>query len=333
MKTRKRAAFRLLVAVALVATGLAATASSANAAGGERGQLLIKGPGSLYTGQRADVAESVAAGSTATFMLKIRNTSSTTEQYNFWVGYSDKSCTVASCSVHAVLTTGGVDVTALAAASNYYTEPIAPGGTQIYTLKLTPSTKNSTPGDYFQWIGVLNDTAGYEVSGGVFADLNVIRSTGTSGADQFVSSTGSPATSRAPAVAWTFVSAPSVVVNKTFTYTVKLMNDSPTPSSISYDLQPFDQCSSYFPLRITQGTRNVTLAVVRNQYSTGTLAHGASVTLTITGTYSPGGADCLETNSGEGTEGWESDARDSAGDRTEISLFFSPADAYTPPLP
>lgn len=315
---------RSLMVAVLIATGSLAFASSASALGGEQGELLIKGPGSIYAGMESFVSLSVAAGATASFAFEVRNTGLSTAQFNIQVT-TGTNC-AASCTATPVVSTGSLVVTSLAMGPNgYFTAPIAPGAVATYALKVTPSKTGATPGDDLFYQLRLADTAGTQLHGYSFAGVNITRSVGTTGAEQFASSSGTPATSGNAVSQYGLVTAPSVPVDKTYAYTVKLVNDSATAGSIRYQLAAVGQCGTYFPIRVMQGSTNVTLAALRGTYSTPKLAHGASVTLTLTGTSTPGGADCLATNDYSGTSQWQSIARDSAGDLSGNVLLFSPA--------
>src|SRR5437868_7147803 len=124
--------------VALVAGSLFAVAAPAGAANLD-GKLQIKGPGSAYTWANGDnvtsahyVSLSVAAGSAATYSVKVVNTGSEVAQYNIKLPFSDPSLTIA-------VTSGSIIATPLALGPDgYYTSPIKPGAAQLITVKITP---------------------------------------------------------------------------------------------------------------------------------------------------------------------------------------------------
>lgn len=318
---------RSVLAAVLTCTSVVTFASAASALGGEQGVLLLKGPGSLY-GQPGNVATlSVAAGTAASFAFEVRNTGTSTAQYNLQLDTGGGQC-AAACTSSAVVTSGSVDVTSLIAGPNgYFTAPIAPGAVATYTLKITVAKTGSTPGDDLPYQVRLSDTAGNQLGRTSQALVNVTRSTGTGGADQFVSSSGTPATSGNAVSGYGAATAPTVAVDKTFSYTVKLMNDSATATFISYHLLTDPNCSSYFPVTIAQksslGSTNVTTAVLNGTYRTATLAHGGSVTLIVTGTSLAGGAHCLDSNN-TGFEDWLGVTGDSSSDSAQNYLVFSP---------
>ncbi|MGN6723289.1 MAG: hypothetical protein ACTHJM_11830 [Marmoricola sp.] len=317
----------MLVAVVLVGTSVAAFASTATAAGGEHGELLLKGPGTVYGSPGAEASLSVAPGVAASFAFEVRNTGSPNSQFNIRLAAVGHAC-AAACSSAVSLTAGNVAVTPTADGPNgYYTVPLGQGAVALYTLKITPNKNGATPGDLFYYRLILSDTAGNHLGPAAFANVNITRGKGTGGADQFASSAGTPPTS-GNAASTGVVTAPSVAVDKTYSFTVKLMNDGLAPSRIAYSIIPSGACSPYFPIKIKQGTAlsgtDVTTSVLNGTYQTASLAHGASVTLTITGTSLVGGAACLASVY-TGTENWYGATSDSSGDHTATFLDFSPA--------
>lgn len=328
---------RSFLAAVLTATAMAGFAPTASALGGEQGVLLLKGPGSVYGQPGAISSLSVAAGSTATFGFEVRNTGSSVAQFNIQL-LSDSGTCFWGCSAQEVMTAGSTDVTSLASGPNgYFTAPINPGSVATYTLKITPAKLNSSgplttgsvPGDLLDFPIRLSDTAGTQLGLTSSALVNITNGTGSgSGADQFVSASGTPVTSGNYVSGWGIATAPSVVVGKTFAFTVKLMNDGTTPTAITYQLGEVQACTAYFPLKIMQGSTlsgtNVTAAVLAGTYSTATLAHGASVTLNVTGTSLSGGAACLQAHHA-GSAAWAGTTQDAASDTALNYLVFSPA--------
>jgi hypothetical protein len=327
MRARLTSLFRLLSAAVLAATAFVGFASTASAAGGEHGALLLKGPGSVYGSPGGLAALSVAPGTTATFNFEVRNDGNYGSQFNLQA--SEGEACAAACSVAVSISAGSTNITQTALGPNgYYTAPLAHGAVAVYTLKVTPSKQYITLGDLFYFRLILSDTAGHQLGPTSIAYLNVTRSKGTGPADQFVSSSGTPATSGNFA-ATGIVSAPSVAVDKTFSYTVRLMNDASAPSRISYQLTPSGACSPYFPIKVKQGSAlsgtDVTSSVLDGTFQTAPLAHGASVTLTVTGTSLVGGAGCLE-GYVTGSQNWYgATSTDISGERTATFLLFSPA--------
>lgn len=327
MRIRLHSAIRTLAAAVLLTSALVTVASPATAAGGEQGELLLKGPGTVYGGPASLASLSVAPGTAAAFSFEVRNTGPSTAQYNIQLSSAGNVC-AAACTSSAVITTGSLVVTQLAAGPNgYFTAPIAPGATAVYSLKITESKTGATPGDDVIYQLRLSDTAGAALGSSSTVYVNATRSTGTRAAEQFLSASGTPSTS-GNASSFGIVTAPSVTVDKAFSFTVKLTNDSASPTPIAYVLN-FGQpnCSAYFPIKVVQsstlGGTNVTAAVTGGTYSTPALGHGASVTLTVSGTSLAGGLQCL-LGYGNGFADWSGVA--SADNQSTLGyLIFSPA--------
>jgi hypothetical protein len=318
-----------VIAAALVASSLVGFASTANAAGGEQGVLLMKGPGSLYAGPNTLESLTVSAGSAASFGIEVKNTGSSTAQFNLQLSSAMTTCATA-CAPTAVITTGSLIVTPLAAGPNgYYTAPIAAGAVATYTLKIT-TNKTMAPGDLLRYEVQLADTAGNPLGSTSAAYVGATRGTGGSAADQFVSAPGNPATSPRDTSSLGLATSPSVALGKSFTFTVKLMNDGAGPAAIGYRLYLNQLCDAYFPIKVTQpsklGSIDVSAAVQNGTYQTSTLARGASVTLTVTGVSLAGGENCLlDGGSSYGTAIWNSYSWVGSTASTFNYLLFSPA--------
>lgn len=316
---------RSLMAVMVLGASLTAFASSANAAGGEQGELLLRGPGSVYGQQESIATLAIAAGGSASFGFRVHNTGSATAQFNIQLSAPQDSCSPA-CSSTAVVTTGSLIVTPLTAGPNgYFTAPIAPGAVANFTLKITPSKAGTSPGDLFGYQLQLSDSAGTQLGWPSRAFVQIARNTGTGGADQFVSASGNPPTSGNANTRYGYATAPSVVVDQAFSFTVRLMNNGALPRRISYDVYIDEaRCAAYFPIKVTQGSTDVTTAAQTGTYQTANLAHGASVTLTVKGVSLPGGAACLLTYD-TGSADWFSYASNAVGDQGMAYLLFTPA--------
>lgn len=321
-------ALRWFVVAILIAASLTTFASSASAAGGEQGVLLMKGPGSVYAGPESLASLSVAAGTAASFGFEVKNTGPATAQFNIQVTLLGETCS-SPCPPTTVVQTGSLIVTQLARGPNgYFTAPIAPGGIATYTLKVTPNKTGTMPGDYIVYDLQLADTAGASLGYASRAFVNITRSKGTTSADQFVSASGTPPTSGKDQSAFGMATAASVGIDKTFTFSVKLMNDGLAPTQIPYELYEEQPCQAYFPIKVTQpsglGSIDVSTAVQNGSYKSPTLAHGASVTLTVTGTSFAGGSQCLNAHD-TGTTDWYGITDQTGQDWQVDYLVFSPA--------
>ena len=280
--------------IALVAIGLVVAPTGAGASGGEQGVLRIHGPGSTFAGSFAFVTQVVSApGATGTFAVQVKNNGPTTAQFNFRVASTGQLCGGACTAPSDTVSAGSVVVTSLAHGPNgYYTAPIAPGKTAALTFKVvTPKAPNSLPGDTFGYQIDLLDTAGNPLD---FAYVHVSNkvAAGTLGADQYVSASGTAATTTLPSGLMS-VTAPAFAVNGIATFTIKLKNDSAVAEPIHFSIGSLGACSSFFKGKVVVGSTDVTALVAADNYATPTLAHGASVTLKLTVQHLSGAAACL----------------------------------------
>jgi hypothetical protein len=313
---------RALVALTLIGAGLV-MAAPAQAAGGTQGELLLKGAGSVYGGPGAETIVSAKFGTAGSFAVGVRNTGSSTAQFVLRLSPACGQFPPYSCPTAPVLLSGTTNITAAALGPNgYTTAPIAPGATATYTLKLVDATTGPYAGVAVLYALTLSDTAGNQLGLTSLAVREDLTTRLTPGVDQFVSSTGSPSTQGD-------VTAESVAVGKTFTYSVRLVNQRPGPTKISYRIFPyFQDCSADFPLKVNQGSAlgpNVTAAVLAGTYSTPNLGRGASTTLILTGTSGAGGAACLGSGDQVGWMGWIGFSRDAAGGGIQHLMTFNPA--------
>jgi hypothetical protein len=295
----------LAVGVMLVApTGVAA-------AGGEQGELLIHGAGTVFAGPNAVPVVVTTAGAVATFTFEVANTGTSVAQYNLRAANLNNSCDPSGCpSATITVMAGSVNVTPSVTGPNgYFTAPIAAGKTATYTFKLTVPKTGVADNLYVARIGLF-DTAGNSLS--LETPVAEIKdTTGTSDFDQFFNGTGQP-TVRVPGTTFSSgdgVSTTNVGLGQTAKFTVKLQNDSATPSVITYGLTELFGCSSFWQVTAMQGSVNVTSAVLAGTYQTPSLAHAASTVLTISMKLLSSPHACLGPN---GDDQWQSTSSDSA---------------------
>jgi hypothetical protein len=274
-------------AAVLVATF--AVASPASAAGGEQGELLIRSIGTAYAnGPVSAPAERVTtAGTAVTFSVEVLNTGSSTAQFLLRLSPGQTSCDPSGCPAPAIaLTQGSLNVTASASGANgYYTPPIAPDKLAVLSLKVTPPRTAVPDNAYFELLE-LDDTAGSRL-GTAVADTSIKDSTGTNSYDQYFNAAGqqplaAPAGTFSNSVIGMSQAEP---LGGTATFTVRLRNDSTTPTEIQYGFLDQTQCNADFHIVAKVGTTDVTNAVENGTYFTPMLAHGGQTTITITVKY------------------------------------------------
>lgn len=284
MRGSVRSVVRTGFAVVILVVGVAGLSDPASATGGEQGVLRVKGPGSVYAGSGAFVTLYAAAGTTESFGFQVKNTGTVQSQYNVKIsGGSCLSCAQPTLAVFA----GSLVLTKLTQGPNgYFTAGIDPGKLATYTLRVT-LPKTAPPASYAGYSVNLTDTAGNPLDS-VSVRANVTKAKGTTDHSQFVSASGTPATTNPDplfgiAQAGT-VTAPSLANGGTATFTIKLMNNSTTVTTIGYGLQFRTDCDNY-KTTVKAGATDVTDAVSDGTYSTPPLAHGAATTLTMTVKY------------------------------------------------
>jgi len=300
VRLRRRAAIASL-AGAVTAVGLIAAPSSAAPVGGEQGVLRMHGPGTAFAGSKSLASRVVSSpGSTASFSILVKNTGTETAQFNVQVFYNGGICPSGCADPTDVLAAGSLTTTPLAEGPNgYFTAPIAPGKTSPLTFKIiTPKAPGSHAGDSWSYFLVLNDTAGQSLDVVYMYASNRLAAS-TLDADQYVSVSGTSSTTP-QAGGQTVITAPTLAVGATATFTIKLKNDGPTPTPIHYAMYGLGAirpgCDYAFSEKVLAGTVNVTNQVLTDTYATQTLAHGASVTLKLKIKYLVSAVDCLIDN-------------------------------------
>ncbi len=277
-----RSVVALLTALALFASGSVGLAATASALGGESGYLLIHGVGTSFAGNHSANTIATTAGASVSFPFKVKNTGSSTAQFNLTVGNGPLVCP-SSCAYATIsLTSGSLVVTPLTQGPNgYFTPQIPAGQTATFTLKVTVPTGEAAGNVLGQFI-ILTDTAHHELDRVIAGEVITNTAKGTLAADQFVTGSGGQHAVGDPLVVGEYVTDPAISLGAKATYTVKLQNDSTETQPITYHLYDEFGCGSYYPATVKSGTTDITAAAEAGTYVTPALAPGKSVSLTVT---------------------------------------------------
>jgi hypothetical protein len=255
---------------ALLLSVLTLTPTQANAAS-TAGTLQLKGPGSTYSPTSTYTSLAVSAGNTATFSIKVVNTGSSQAQFNVRLASIGLASTVG-------LFAGSLGVTPLAESEDgYFTNPIAGGGSQVMTLKVTPPA-GSPQGSTHTYV-YLYTTSGTFL-GTVEVWTNVSAPThGTSSYEVFARNGTQPYIGGSYSTQ--SASAPPIGTGASVGFNVKLQNDGPGATKIGFRLDDFG-CGA-FTATVKDGLTDVTAAALAGTYRTpAALNPGASRTLTVT---------------------------------------------------
>jgi hypothetical protein len=261
---------RLLGITGTVFTLLAALlVMSPSSAASHSGEIRIKGPGSLYSGNGAFVSEAVSVGATDKFELQVVNTGATLAQYNIKVSQFGLPANV---NLYA----GTLALTPLSSSPDgYYTSPIAPGKSQALVLKV--AIPSGSPQDSVQ-VGLILYATDGSALGYVTAQTNVKAPTyGTSAYDVFAKQGSQPYIGGSVDAQAT--SSPALKVGDAAAFTVKLQNDGPAPAAVHGYLEATLSCAT---LTVKDGTTDVSEALIDDSYVTPVLAVHAAKTLKVT---------------------------------------------------
>lgn len=254
------------IATVLALLAVAPAAEAANTAG----RLQVKGQGSVYTVNGATVSLATVPQSAVTYSVKVVNTGSTVAQYNVKV-FADSQLTVAA-------TTGSLNLTPLAVGPDgYFTAPIAGGGAQTISLKLTPEA--GTPQTSLVTYVQLYATDGTTVLGQVILQTE-IAAPASSGSGYALYARNGSQKYVGGAVSDQLASAPALKVGSTATYKVRLKNDSASSTQIGLFMAS-GSCGSYYTTTVKAGTIDVTAAAASGSYVTPVLAPGQFKELTV----------------------------------------------------
>lgn len=267
MTSTRRALLAVTSIIVLLLTAF--VGSGASSAASQSGELRIKGPGSLYSGDDSVVSEAVAAGTVDTFELLVVNKGTTLAQYNIQVTQSGVPAT-------AELYSGTLLLSPLASGPDgYYTAPIASGKTQALTLKIkiplgTPQSSATAAVRLFSTDGNVLSTvnARTEIKAPTY---------GTTAADLFLRQGAQPFIGGS--VIGQLATAPAINVGGSAAFTFKLQNDGAVPAAVQGQAYVYADCATFV---IKDGAVDVTAAFIAGTYVTPVLAVRTARTLTMT---------------------------------------------------
>lgn len=250
------------------------------------GQLDIRGPGTVYTdGDGHTVSLGVSAGNGASYWLKVLNIGHVPAQFLVSTVVNPRGVTGAYANpAHIDMYSGEMGLTALPAASTYYTPVIPAGGTQTYRMQVTP---NSTDPQGISPIDVTLTRLDGALLARAHTQTNVAAgNNGTTSWDVFV------ANGSQPAIGGSFsgqkITAPTLTTSSSSSasWSVKLRNDGRTSGPIGLHLH--GSCDG-FPIKVTAPSGfsgvDVTAQVLAGTYYTPTLPPGGATTLTVKATW------------------------------------------------
>lgn len=287
MTNRSRAT--LLAGAAVFAGLVLLHAQPSSGATSHAGQLQIHGPGTTYTASYGTaVSEAVAAGGAASYSLKIVNIGQTVGQFE--VRLNANSGNPAATTLYSAT----LDVTSLATSTpGFVTQALAPGKNQVLTVKVSPLA-NDPQGITFTNVD-LYAMDGTHVSGQTMETNVQAPAKGTTAWDLFVRNGSQPwvGGSYTGPYGGQAETAPSIATTGSAQYTVRLQNDSTASTTVGLHMtNATPECDS-FPVRVMDGTANVTAKVLAGTYVTPTpLAAGAHRDLIVTVKYSTAGNGC-----------------------------------------
>lgn len=295
MPAKRRRRLRLVAAIALtsVLASLAVSTSAAQAVVLPHGEILMKGPGSLYAQGEpfVDVSLPVTAGQAAKFPVQVANDGPVAAQFDlFMYPYDVSPGGPTDWPMSASLTFGQSDVTDVAEGdSGYFTNYLAPGKFQQFTLSITMKKLVGLPFDPHARASVrliLKQTFddGQALDLGQATATTVFKqSTGTEPADAFITTSGQAATiggSGSPDVHGDgLATATPLNPNGTATFSIKVQNNAADTHAISVTYRT--DCARSHILTGKVGTLNISTDATSGFYITPPLAHGKFVTVTL----------------------------------------------------
>lgn len=245
----------IILLVTAVVTALLSVGSAQADAGIPR--LLVKGPGSNYT-DAGGVALTVAAGSTASFGIKLINTDPTPSSYLLELQSSSLPATT-------VLYSAGFPAKPMIPNSDgYYPVTLAAGATRQMTLKVTMPA--SSPQFLNQTSFVVLSESGSFLTGALATTNIKAPAHGTSSYEIYARNGTQPFIGGE--VSSQFAMAPPLATGATASFTVKLQNDGAAPATLGLEGFMFLACADTFPFTVRDGTTDVTAAVLDGSYRT-----------------------------------------------------------------
>lgn len=278
----------------LAATGGVFAATAAHATGAVNGAVLgIHSSGAVYAGSGSVVTGVTTPNGTITYTVDVLNKGPVQGQFLLRISSPQPGETT-------TLAAGTLITTPLAQSpSGYFTAPINPGKSAIYTLKVKAGPTVTQTSRYFDQV-LLYNTDGVFLDS-VSAETEFRATSGPFIDDVYVSgNAGGPVISE-PNLFFADYAAQPIKPAHFATYTVKLRNDSQTPGALRVGGGSFSPCGGSdpgYPITIKVGTADVTPAVLAGTYMTASLAHTQSVTFTVLVAYpSPPTPGCFQGDS------------------------------------
>ncbi|KAA1418793.1 hypothetical protein F0U44_09895 [Nocardioides humilatus] len=270
MLTLRRARTSLLALAVFFACALVGLSPPAPASAEvTTGKVIIKGPGSGYSGPGGIVSEVVTAGGTATYQVRVVNFGDEPAQF---VVKMKNEFLPATQTLHA----GATNITASAVAPTGYLTPIiAPGSYRQLTLKVKTSV---LPSQGRTRAEVTLETPGgtYLTFGWLYTMLKPPAHGNT--AYQVYAKQGSQAYVGGHQVGQ-FATAPAVRPTGKAVFSVKFQNDGPSPEQIHGRMNLPSDCFTY---TAEHRTEDVTEALTTGTWNTPLLPPGRSATIKIT---------------------------------------------------
>jgi uncharacterized repeat protein (TIGR01451 family) len=225
-------------------------------------RVFMKATGSLYTEAAGLITGMVPTGASKSWSLKIVNTGDNIQQFKVTVqppGSSDVSVSLFNGYK-------GVPFP-------YYTEPIAPGGSAVLTLKIYLA--EGTPQSTYAAVVDIRDPETNAILRNVQPQAAATYQTGTLRNDFFLKTGSQPFVGGSNSQ---LESSAAIKVGQTATFTLRLKNDGASPSTpVMLSSQPPESCPENFSVTVKQGTTDVSTAFSNGTYTTGTFNPGAKL--------------------------------------------------------
>ena len=262
-RTKMRRVFSVLAsaAVCTVATIVGGIAPAYAAADGF---LLMKGTGSVYTDANIVYLGITPGVGTKTFSFKVVNLGSSSQQFKVTVELEGTGFTATLFSGYK------------AVSSPFTTAQIKPGGSTALSLKMAVNA--GQPQDQYVAKVQMRDPLTDEVLDQSLTSAQATYQTGTTAQDIFLKTGSQPFVGGSD---YQFETASTIKPGGTATFTIRLKNDSTTPTTITLLGDQGSVCADNFAVTVKQGFTDVTAAVIAGNYSTGILNPGAKKELKL----------------------------------------------------
>lgn len=261
--TAIRRTLSVLTATA-IAGAAAVTLGAAPAHAAATGDLLMKGTGTPYT-QNHVVYLGVVPGTTKSFSYKIVNAGGVSQRYEVTTQTFGAGYTARLSKGYTVLP------------STYQTDPVAPGGSLVLTLKVTVAS--GQPQAEYRTLVSLKDPTTHATLDSAYAAAVVTYQAGTTEHDLFLKSGSQPYVGGA--VSNQVESSNALKVGQTATFKLRVQNDSSEQADVFLFRDSGVYCPNNFVVRIKDGIRDMTTSVESGEYGV-SLAPGGKKDLTVT---------------------------------------------------